>query len=93
VGEADVHGKPGTVLVSPSIDVLQHVAQPGPRPDAIGEPEEEVPPVPHQNGRDDIVLNVVQIVLQIGRRQAPHRHARLHVFNLAARVLTRVPRC
>ena len=48
---------------------------------AVVKLDEDVPPVAHQNGRDDVVLNVVQIVFQIGGRQGPRRRRSEHGRN------------
>ena len=49
----------------PRVDAVEHVAQPCARFRAVGELHEDVAPVPHEDGRDDVVLNVVKVVLQV----------------------------
>jgi hypothetical protein len=56
------------VLLLARIETFEHVAQPRARFRAIIELDEDVTPVPHQNGRHDIVLNVVQILFQVSSR-------------------------
>src|ERR1700756_3928269 len=68
-GEGDVHRESGPVLLLSSIDVLEHVAQPCARFGTVGELHENVSPIAHENGRHDVVLNVVQIVLEVSRAQ------------------------
>jgi hypothetical protein len=68
IGETDIDGEPCAVLLLPRIETFEHVAQPRARFRAIIELDEDVTPVPHQNGRHDIVLNVVQILFQVSSR-------------------------
>ena len=65
VGEADVDGEPRAMLFLPRVDALVHVAQPCARLGAIVELHEDVAPVSHQDRRDDVVLDVVKVVLQV----------------------------
>ena len=69
IGEADIDGKSRPVLFPPGIDALEQDAQPCARFRAVVELDEDVAPVAHQDGRDDVVLNVVQIVFQVSRGQ------------------------
>jgi hypothetical protein len=64
-GKRNIHRETGAALFRPSIDALAHIAQPDASSGGIRELEKDVAPIPHQDGRHDIVLGVVQVVFQV----------------------------
>ena len=54
----------------PRVDAFEHPAQPGAALGTVVELHEDVAPVAHENRRDDVVLNVVKVVLQISGGQS-----------------------
>src|ERR1700756_759210 len=70
VSETNVDCEPRAMLFLAGVDALEHVAQPCATFLAVLKLQEEVTPIPHQDGHDYVVLNVAKVVLQISRGQA-----------------------
>ena len=87
VGETDIDGETCPMLLLPRIDAFEHIAQPGARLRTIVKLEEDMPPVTHQDRRDDIVLNVVQIIFEVSGCERPRRRRASMVLILQSKHL------
>ena len=70
VSKPDIDRESRSMLFAAGIDVLEHATQPCARFCPVGELQENVPPVPHENRRDDVILDIVQIGRQVSRGQS-----------------------